>query len=112
MNFRDYILNEDMGMPPAGGMGGDMGAPAAMPPGGGMGAPPGGGMGGGMGDPMGGMGGMGGGGAPADVSQVPLKVKDADVWSVLDTILSGPGQGGKNTKNMVEPAGRSKFLMA
>ena len=109
MNFKDFMMNEDfappggMGMPPA--PGGDMGAPAMMPPAGGMGGP---GMG--MGDPMGGMGGgmqppaMGG-----DMSQVPLKVRDADVWSVLDGILSGK-QVGQNTKNVVEPAGQSKLM--
>lgn len=95
LSFKKFLLNEEvpMGDPsstplgadpmgpgsPMGGMGG------APPMGGGMG-PMGGGMGG-MGDPMGGMGGMG---APdgGQNTQIPIDIKDADVWKVLDHIIN------------------------
>lgn len=96
--FKEFLLNE--GPPPMGGapmgggaplgadpMGGGMGDPM-----GGMGGPPMGGgappMGGMGGDPMGGMGGppMGGGAPPTQ--QVPISIKDADVWKVFDHLLN------------------------
>lgn len=93
--FLEFLLNEES---PMGGMGAMGGAPlGADPMGGGMGAPMGGPMGGGappMGGPMGGdpMGGMGMGGPPMGgappTEQVPVSIKDADVWKVFDHLLN------------------------
>ena len=80
------------GMDPMGGPGG-MGAPPS-------GAPPMGGPGGMGGDPMGGMGGgMPPGGAAA---QIPVKMKDADVWTVLKKLLDKPGQGSNQDNPVVK----------
>lgn len=89
-SFKDFLIMENPmmgGMPPGsdGGMGGMGGAPlGADPMGGGMGAPPMGGpmdpMGGGMGAPP-----MGGAGGQA---QVPVHIKDPDVWKILDHIFN------------------------
>lgn len=75
------------------------------PMGGGMGgAPP---MGGGM-DPMGGMGGAPMGGA---APQIPVKMKDADVWSVLEKLLGDNPQGGGNQGgSMVQPGGGGHLM--
>lgn len=87
--FREFLLNEN----PMGGMGDPAGGGAPLgadPMGGGAmggGMPP---MGGGPMDPMGG--GMGGppmgGGAPGGEQQVPVHIKDADIWTVLDHLLN------------------------
>ena len=86
MRFRNYILLED----PMGGPAPMGGPPMGDPMGGGMGGPPAGGMGGPpMGDPMGG--GMGGppmgGGMPTPPEPQPIP-QHADVWTVLDSLLS------------------------
>lgn len=96
MQFKTF-LEAPMGGPPPGG---GMGAPPPMggmdPMGGGMGGGPPmgggmdpmGGMGGGLGDPMGGMGGPPMGGGMGGPPQNPSLPKDADVWTVLDSILN------------------------
>lgn len=96
MQFKTF-LEAPMGGPPPGGMGGP------PPMGGGM--DPMGGMGGGLGDPMGGMGGppMGGMGGPPQNPSIP---KDADVWTVLDSILNHKklkdDSSSPNPKNKVQ----------
>jgi hypothetical protein len=133
MRFKEFLLNEQdpilgggpgapppgMGAPP--GLGGPPGGPlGADPMGGGMGgAPPGADpMGGGMGGaPPGGMPGAPGGGAGV-APQVPVKMKDRDIWGVLGDILNGDKKGsGDNKGSMLQsgpqPGGKKPggFLM-
>ena len=120
MRFKEFILNEDAGAPPGPpGGAGPMGIPPGGPP---MGGPPGGA--GPMGMPPGGAGAdpMGGGppmppaGGAAPVGpQVAAKMRDADVWTVLEKILGNQKDkngvsGGKNGGNMLKAPGG--FLMS
>ena len=121
MRFKEFILNEQdplggMGGAPGGDPMGGMGAPPGGP--GGMPPPPGGGGAPG-GDPMGGgMGGAPGGGAPAGPiqAQVPVSMKDADIWTILDQILNNKKEekDGNKKKDMLQsPGGQqgNQFLM-
>ena len=145
MRFKEFLLNEQdpilgggPGAPPPGadptgappGLGGAPGMPGlGAPPGGPLGADP---MGGAMGgappggDPMGGGGAMGGApggmpGAPGGAGaqpQVPVKMKERDIWGVLGDILdSGNKESGGNKGSMLQsnpqPGGKKPggFLM-
>jgi hypothetical protein len=94
---------------------GGLSSPASLPPGGGPpGMPP---MGGGGGMGMGGapppMGGAMGGAPPTGLQpQIPLEIKDTDVWSVLEKILSGQQETpSAKPKNMVQTPSQN-YLMS
>lgn len=112
MSFKQFLLNEVDPM----GMGGAMppppmgGAAPPMPPGGApMGGPP---PMGGMGDPMaGGMGGPPMGGAAGGLQpQIPLQMKVADVWNVLQELLQD--KASSKEKNLVQSHKINKKLMS
>lgn len=118
MRFKDFVYNEadpgmplpDPGMPPGpsplGGADAGLGAPDAMgAPGMDMGGMPGGAPGMDMGGMPGGMGGAPGmdagmGGMPGgNMQQVPVVMKDPDVWSVMKKILKNKSPKSKSSKN-------------